>query len=1003
MIGGVPLDFLPFILESNCVCLVKNNETGKNLKLQLDFLDKQAIFFPESDDTILIESMQIKSLCDIAEAFINKNFKGIIIATTKSFKELVPNKLSLIGESISLRQGSEIEREKVINLLLNKGYRRSEIVFEPGEFAVRGGLIDIYPIGEELPLRIDFFANEIESVRAFNPVSQITIKKLERNFSIYPSKLQERTETFENFVSDFPVVAYEIDDNSINVAACITSFVKDGFVDKKAREGKVYHHLPDYLNEVVKDLKSYKLAFIACSSNGSRERIINMLEEIEILSIDSYKNSIIGKIHVIVVPFQIGFTSKDICIISEKAIFGQKVKKQPKKSIASFQNFEIGDLIVHQEHGIGRYIGLEEVIVDKIPHDCLHIEYDAGDKIFLPVENMDLISRYGENTANLDRLGTASWQQRKAKIKNRIQLVAKYLLDTAALRALNKADSFEPIKSDYENFLKLFPYQETDDQQNAINDVLKDLSSTKPMDRLICGDVGFGKTEVALRAAFVVASNGKQVAVVVPTTLLCIQHYKTFKSRFEAIGISVVMLSRMTKDSKKVRESIRDGSAQIVIATHAVLSESFLDLGLLIVDEEHHFGVKQKEKLKALGQSIHVLTLSATPIPRTLQMSLAGVRDLSLISTPPMNRLAIRTFVLEFEENSIKDAIEREYARGGQVLYVSPRIEFLDKMESWISKTLPHIRYGIAHGQMSPSQLEDVMRKFYERKFEVLISTTIVESGIDIPTANTVLIERADLLGLAQLYQIRGRVGRAKTQGYAYLLLDPKTVISDFAKRRLKVIQSLDSLGAGLTLASHDLDIRGAGNLLGEEQSGHIKEVGVELYQKFLQEAILMAQAQNANDSEFKNADLDFIPKIQVGIPVSIPESYISSLAIRLDFYRKIAMFKSDDEIHKFASEMIDRFGKLPIEVNNLFAVVSLKVMCIKLKIQLVDIGVRGIVILCSDNKVAEKILSCKIANTIIKVRPDSKIVLMREDDGIKQHMKFLMNFFKKIIDSNFL
>lgn len=982
----LPIDFLPLVLENGSLCLVSDNQKGVNLQKQLEFFSKEAVLLKESDDTFATEADRIKTLCKLCD----DDFKGIVIATPKSFKSDVQNKLSLIGESVLIKQGLSINRDKLIQLLISKGYRRAEIVFEVSEFAVRGSIIDIFLAGENHPIRCDFFGDAIESIKVFNQISQTTIEKTNKTFFIHPISFSNSTlEPFKNYVKGMKIVSYEVSDADIEIDTDIT-FSEKGV---NAKEGKNYSGLPNYLNEVIRDLKSYKMSFIACQSNGSRERIINMLEEHAITPVDYYKDAQINKIHAIVVPFLNGFTSKDICMISEDAIFGKKSKKQPKKTLASFQSFDVLDLLVHDDHGIGRYLGLKTVVVDNCPHDCLEIEYEGGDKLFLPVENMDLISKYGEDSTPLDKLGNTNWQQKKAKIKNRIRLVSKYLLETAAKRALKVGEIFETKKEDYEEFVKKFPYQETDDQQNAIDEVLKDLSSGKPMDRLICGDVGFGKTEVALRAAFVVASNYFQVAIISPTTLLCLQHAKTFEERFKNTKLKVVMLSRMTKNSKQAREMIQNGEAGIIVATHAALSETFLNLGLLIVDEEHRFGVKQKEKLKELGNSVHVLSLSATPIPRTLQMSLTGVRDLSLITTPPISRLSVRTFVLDFDEVKIKDAIEREYARGGQTLYVTPRIEFLDRIETWITGNFPNIRYGIVHAKMTVKNIEDVMTRFYERKIEILLATTIVESGIDIPSANTVIIDRSDLLGLAQLYQIRGRVGRAKTQGYAYLLTDPKIPLLDSAKRRLNVMHSLDSLGAGLQLASHDLSIRGAGNILGEEQSGHIKEVGVELYQKLLQEAILMSQAEEAGIK----FDGELIPKIQIGIPVIIPSTYIESIALRLDFYKRIAGLKAEADIHKLASEMIDRFGKLPTEVNNLFAVILIKVMCINLKIKTVDIGPNGIVLLSEEKNTIDRLLSLKLQDVQVKVRPDSKIVLSTFDSTIKENVRLTTTILKKI------
>ncbi len=505
--------------------------------------------------------------------------------------------------------------------------------------------------------------------------------------------------------------------------------------------------------------------------------------------------------------------------------------------------------MVHVDHGIGRFSGLQAIQAAGAPHDCLEIHYADDTKLFLPVENVDLLSRYGseESGVELDRLGGGNWQARKARMKSRIREIAGELIKIAAERQLREAPRLTVGPGAYDEFCAGFPYEETDDQLAAIDATIKDLGSGRPMDRLVCGDVGFGKTEVALRAAFIAAISGKQTAVIVPTTLLARQHFKTFSDRFRGFPVNVAQASRLVPHAKlaAAKAGMADGSVDIVIGTHALLGRGikFKDLALLVVDEEQHFGVAHKEKLKALRSEVHVLTLTATPIPRTLQLALTGVRDLSIIASPPVDRLAVRTFVSPFDPITVREALLREKYRGGQAFYVCPRIEDLAGAKDFLDKNVPEVRVAVAHGQMPASVLDDIMSAFYDGKYDVLLSTTIIESGLDIPTANTLIVHRADRFGLAQLYQLRGRVGRAKLRAYALLTLPAQQKITAQAERRLKVLQSLDTLGAGFQLASHDLDIRGAGNLLGEEQSGHIKEVGFELYQQMLEEAVMSLKA----------------------------------------------------------------------------------------------------------------------------------------------------------------
>jgi transcription-repair coupling factor (superfamily II helicase) len=701
---------------------------------------------------------------------------------------------------------------------------------------------------------------------------------------------------------------------------------------------------------------------LACNSSGSMERLRHLLQENGVLSqpIDSPRD--IGRdadfriVYCCVVPIDHGYGSANWLLLSEADIMGDRVirtQRKKRKSEAFFQeaaSFTHGELVVHREHGIGRFEGLITVEVNDSKHDCLQLIYDGGDKLFLPVENIELISRYGheEGVVALDKLGGVSWQRRKSALKKKLKMAAEQLLKIAAERATKPAAVLQADVGLYDEFCARFPYTETEDQLQAIEDVRSDLASGIATDRLICGDVGFGKTEVALRAAFIAISNKQQVAVVVPTTLLARQHFNTFTERFRDMPVTIRQLSRMVsaKDAAQTRAELAEGHVNIVVGTHALLADSihFKQLGLVIIDEEQHFGVKQKEKLKEFKSDVHVITLSATPIPRTLQMSLSGVRELSLITTPPIDRLAIRSVVMPFDSVVIREAILRERHRGGKTFYVTPRVKYIAELRQKIEELLPEIKIAVAHGQMPPSALDKIMNDMYDGKYDVLISTAIIESGIDMPTANTMIIDHPEMFGLAQLYQLRGRVGRGKTRAYAYFTLPHHKQLTPQATRRLDVMQQLDHLGAGFSLASHDMDIRGFGNILGEEQSGHIKEVGLELYQAMLEEAVEDMKTRKMAGSHKENAH-DWSPQINMGISVLIPESYVQDLSLRLALYRRVGQLQNHAEIEDFAAELHDRFGTIPEETSHLLAIMQLKLLCKQAGIERLDMGDKGMVI----------------------------------------------------------
>ncbi|MGN6270842.1 MAG: transcription-repair coupling factor [Sphingomonas sp.] len=998
-----------------------------------------------------------------------------------------------------LAPGERIGRDRLAELLQANGYVRVESVADSGEFAVRGGLVDLFPSGEEQALRLDFFGDEIESVRTFDPADQRTTGRID-GFTLLPASealLDEESirrfrsryrETFgatatgdplyqaisegrrlagmEHWlplfedklatlfdhldastivvrdsgvpaanearleaIADYhanrvraqssnpgsyrplPARALYLDGEELAEhtalakahlatpfhepeSATVLDFGVDGardFAPERASGANIYEAVVKHLDKLRKDNRK---PILASYSIGARERLSGLLADHGLKNAraaDGWQQALgIAETHValIVLPLDHGFTTPDVALLTEQDMLGDRLVRRAKRRksadafLAELATLSPGDLVVHVDHGIGRYEGLTSIPVGQAPHDCVALEYAGGDKLYVPVENLEVLSRYGsgEDAAHLDKLGGEAWQRRKSRMKERIREIAGELIATAAERALRPGEVAEPDAQGYAAFVDRFPFAETDDQDRAIGDALDDLAAGKPMDRLIVGDVGFGKTEVALRAAFVAAMAGMQVAVVCPTTLLARQHFQNFTARFEGFPLRIGRLSRLVSanEAKATREGLADGTIDVVVGTHAVLAKSveFKRLGLVVVDEEQRFGVTHKERLKALKNDVHVLTLTATPIPRTLQMAMSGLRELSVIQTPPVDRLAVRTYVMPWDPVVIREALLREHYRGGQSFIVTPRIADLPDIEQFLREEVPEVRYVVAHGQMAPGMVEERMSAFYDKRYEVLVSTTIVESGLDIPSANTMIINRADRFGMAQLYQLRGRVGRAKTRAYAYLTTAPERLMTDAAEKRLKVLSDLDSLGAGFQLASHDLDIRGAGNLLGDEQSGHIKEVGYELYQSMLEEAILEAKAGGALERP-----RDFSPQITVDAPILIPEEYVPDLDLRMGLYRRLNEVEDKAGIEAFAAELIDRFGKLPEPTENLIRLIEIKLNAKAAGVAKIDLGARGALVSFHDDRPPNiEGLLAYVARLegVAKLRPDSKLLIAR-------------------------
>lgn len=1119
-LAGVPTGFLPWLLadlarasEAGAVYIAPDESAMRAVASTATYFapELEIIQFPAWDclpydrasPTLRVMAERMAALAALQA---KPTGPRLILTTANAATQRTLTPFRIRQMTARLAPGERISLDKLAALLSSNGYVRTDTVHDSGEFAVRGGLVDLYPSGAEQALRLDFFGDEIESVRTFDPADQRTTGRVD-GFTLLPASealldedtikrfrtryrekfgatatgdplyqaisegrrlagmehwlplFEERMETLFDHLPDGAVIVRDsgeagaaesrfeaIADYQANrvraqstdagsyrplgtdqlyllpaewetrlktarahlatpfhepESATVLDFNVDGprdFAPERAAQSNIYEAVTDHL---AKLRKAGKKPILASYSTGSRERLKGLLADHGLANTvlaDGWQEALgaaaggrdSGNVALIVLPVDHGFTAPDIALLTEQDMLGDRLvrrnrrKKSTDAFLAELATLSPGDLVVHIEHGIGRYEGLTQIPVQKAPHDCVALTYAGGDKLYVPVENLEVLSRYGssEEGASLDRLGGEAWQRRKSKMKERIREIAGELILTAARRALRPADIVEADPASYPVFVDRFPFTETDDQDRAIGDVLEDLSAGKPMDRLVVGDVGFGKTEVALRAAFVAAMAGHQVAVVCPTTLLARQHYTNFVQRFEGFPIQIGRLSRLVPaaEAKATKEGLESGQIDIVIGTHAVLAKGveFKRLGLVVVDEEQRFGVTHKERLKALKSDVHMLTLTATPIPRTLQMAMSGLRELSVIQTPPVDRLAVRTYVMPWDPVVLREALLREHYRGGQSFFVTPRIADLPDIEQFLREDVPEVRYVVAHGQMAASEVEERMSAFYDKKYEVLVSTTIIESGLDIPSANTMIVNRADRFGLAQLYQLRGRVGRAKTRAYAYMTTAPQRLMTEGAEKRLKVLSDLDSLGAGFQLASHDLDIRGAGNLLGDEQSGHIKEVGYELYQSMLEEAIMDAKAGGIRDDARPR---DLSPQITVDAPILIPEEFVPDLDLRMGLYRRLNEVEDKRGIDEFAAEMIDRFGKLPEETENLLTLIEAKLNAKRACIAKIDVGPKGALVTFHEDKFPsiEGLLAyVERLDGTAKLRPDMKLVVAR-------------------------
>ena len=980
--------------------------------------------------------------------------QGVLVVPARTLMHRLPPVSYLQGNTLLLEVGQTLDIDTWRLQLESAGYRHAENVYEHGEYAVRGAILDIFPMGATQPYRIDLFDDEIETLRTFDPETQRSIDRIERIELLpaneFPWNKEARSgfrnrwfEHFPNADKSAPIyqdVSHGITPPGIEYylplffdeTATLFDYLPEGThvftadglndavghfdADTRARhedrrhdrlrpilppaelflqQEELFGHLKHFprvtmssdsvdgagatncgaatLPDVAMDgraadpaarLKRFVQEFggrvlLCAESSGRREALIDNLADhgVRPVTLDGWQSFLTATdapLSITIAPMEQGLLLPDqhLALVTETALFGERVLQRRRREkptevddsgYRDLSELRIGAPVVHIDHGVGRYQGLETITVEGEASEFLMLEYAGGSKLYVPVSSLHLISRYsGSDTehAPLHKLGTERWSSAKQKALEKIRDTAAELLDVYARREARKGFSFEDPKEAYRAFAAGFPFEETPDQQVAIESVFEDMTSERPMDRLVCGDVGFGKTEVAMRAAFMATFSGKQVAVLVPTTLLAQQHYESFRDRFSDTAVNVELLSRFRSGAQtsKAMAAIEAGKADIVIGTHKLLQGDmkFRNLGLVIIDEEHRFGVQQKEKLKALRAEVDMLTLTATPIPRTLNMAMGHLRDLSIIATPPARRLSVKTFVRQRDDAMVKEAILREILRGGQVYFLHNDVATIQKTAEDLRRLIPEARVGVAHGQMRERELEQIMSDFYHKRFNVLVCTTIVETGIDIPSANTIIIERADKFGLAQLHQLRGRVGRSHHQAYAYLLTPPPRSITADAKKRLDAISEAQDLGAGFMLATHDLEIRGAGELLGEEQSGQIESIGFTLYMQLLDEAV-----KAIREGRTPNADLPLShgTEMNLRIPALIPDDYLPDVHNRLMLYKRIASVSKKDELKELQVEMIDRFGLLPEPTKNLMRQTELRLRAEALGIVKIDAG----------------------------------------------------------------
>lgn len=979
------------------VIAFSSEEKAKKAYEEYRIFTDQVYLYPARDLLFYHADIKGKTLTDqrmeVLRALIEKKEQESIavITTMDAFLDGLPRPEEIRNQKITIDTDSTLDLTRLERELAELGYERESQIEGPGQFAVRGGIIDVFPLTEELPVRIELWGDEIDSIRSFDVESQRSVENLD-GITIYPASenwktglgavsfleyfpeeksilfldepqhLQEAAETVEQeyFQSrenrieagveegEDSLTVFQVKDiigqmNCYSGIGLTTLESKCGMFHVRqtysiqAKSVNPYNNSFELLTRDLKRLKrsGYRVVLLS----ASRTRAKRLAEDLRDYDLSSfYSDDMEREVNPGEIMAASGYAAEGyeypmlkFMVISESDIFGRKKKKKRRRryegqKIQDFAELKPGDYVVHENHGIGVYQGIEKIEVDKIVKDYMKISYAEGGVLYIPVAQMDLIQKYAGADAKkprLNKLGTVQWGKTKSQVKKAVQAVAEDLVKLYATRQQSEGFVYGPDTVWQKEFEEMFPFEETEDQLQAIEDTKHDMESTKIMDRLVCGDVGYGKTEIAIRAAFKAVQEGKQVVFLVPTTILAQQHYNTFVQRLKDFPVRIDLLCRFrtSYQQKKTVEDLKKGLVDIVIGTHRVLSKDveFKDLGLLIIDEEQRFGVTHKEKIKKLRENIDVLTLTATPIPRTLHMSLIGIRDMSVLEEAPQDRMPIQTYVMEYNDEMVREAIERELSREGQVYYVYNRVSDIADVAGKIQQLVPEANVSFAHGQMRERELEDIMYDFINGDIDVLVSTTIIETGLDIPNANTMIIQDADRFGLSQLYQLRGRVGRSNRMAYAFLLYRRDKLLKEVAEKRLSAIREFTDLGSGIKIAMRDLEIRGAGNLLGEAQSGHMEAVGYDLYCKMLNEAVLRLKGGEVEES--------FNTSIDLNIDAYIPESYIRNEYQKLDIYKRIAAIENEEELDDMTEELIDRFGDIPKKVQQLLHIAALKAL----------------------------------------------------------------------------
>jgi transcription-repair coupling factor (superfamily II helicase) len=1030
--------FLSQIRERRIVFFYETENEALLVKEEIEFFSGREVFhFPIYSHRIFEKEDESKRISFLYHLVSDPDFVGLFPLAAIDHP-LLPPRL-LMEKSFEIEFGQTIFQEKLVDYLYGAGYEPASLVREQGEFAKRGAIIDVFPPSSPKPVRIELLGDQVYSLRFFDPASQRSLSEMERCFLIPASLPAEDSITLIDYLPANGVVVHggleaafraveesggpsrvtalrerlhdllNIDTSGIRgeedamvLEAVSNQDLREVF---DARKTEIFSSMTEKLRTTW---SSYPFVYLFAANRHQGERLQEILRNYDVtlpilssMSTDR-KTKEWG---IVIGPLRRGFRTKEIIVLTEEDIVGPKKRTVKQKwdgadeFLSSFKDLSVGDYVVHIENGIGVYKGIKKLKVDGCEKDFLLIEYQDDDRLYVPVDSLELVQKYigGEKSKpKIDKLGSGYWKHTKSRVKKYVEDIAKELIQFYAERELAQGHAFPPDDELFREMEERFEYEETDGQQRVIREVLDDLMRDRPMDRVVCGDVGFGKTEIAVRAAFKAMIDNKQVALLVPTTILAQQHFKTFSERFRDYPVRVEMLSRFRSREEQARtiEALKKGGVDLVVGTHRLLQKdiAFKDLGLLIVDEEHRFGVKHKEKLKFLKKSIDVLTLSATPIPRTLHMAITGIKDLSIINTPPLDRLAVKTQVVKFNDSVIKKAIADELARGGQVFFVHNVVYNIGVVHEHLKKILPDVKMAVAHGKMNEKQLERIMLDFIENRYDLLLSTNIIESGLDISNVNTIFINNAHRFGLADLYQLRGRVGRSTRQSYAYLMVPREEVLTRDSLVRLKIIEEMTELGSGLKVANHDLEIRGAGNLLGQEQSGHINLIGFELYCNMLEEAVRELRDDVKEEEET-------VTEVNLPLSAYIPDSYIGDETSKLLTYKRLSKIKESGELADMEEELKDRYGPIPEPLGNLLQIIGLKILLTGMRMKRLEYAGNQIILHITERTPLDmkKILKAvKEEKGRVKLLPDGRIVIQNDqkpEDIVSTTRNVLMRF----------